>query len=282
MGRGGGQGGGSGAGSGGGMGGKKKRSWDDDAGFLTRLFDYVLPDWEEWGVDKRNRKSRTTLRKLNENAWSSGLIHVRDNTYMIYCCCACGTCVQHGHNQDLVDQTGCCCPCMAACIPCVHCCEMARARRNMRVRMGIKGRWYVDCCLALFCPWLTVCQETRELEMRTGQVWHPLWGFRVKTPLHTSIFWRGKDPLVPEILFGENRLTGTLPFHTEYPAWDTSWNSTRHDSLDAGGQIQTHKDPPSGPGAPQRAGSPAGNTLPPRAGPPTRPGSPPQQLNYLT
>jgi hypothetical protein len=93
---------------------------------------------------------------------------------------------------------------------------------------------------------LTVCQETREIEMRTGQKWylcramlqhphpletpafciwsvdlavfaglawsdhnrHPIWGFRVKTPLHSSIFWSGKDPLMPEILFGENRLTG--------------------------------------------------------------------------
>lgn len=45
---------------------------------------------------------------------------------------------QHGHNQDLVDNTGCLCPCIMACIPAVHCCELTRARRNMRVRMGIK------------------------------------------------------------------------------------------------------------------------------------------------
>jgi len=64
-----GRGSGGGSGAGGGRGGKKKRSWDDDAGLLMRL-------------------------KLNENAWSSGIIHVHDSRYQIYCCMACGTCIQ--------------------------------------------------------------------------------------------------------------------------------------------------------------------------------------------
>ena len=42
-----------GGGGGGGKGGKKKRAWDDDAGFLTRMFDYVLPDFDDWGIDKK-------------------------------------------------------------------------------------------------------------------------------------------------------------------------------------------------------------------------------------
>ena len=40
---------GRGGGGGGGKGGKKKRAWDDDAGLLTRMLDYVLPDFDEWG-----------------------------------------------------------------------------------------------------------------------------------------------------------------------------------------------------------------------------------------
>jgi hypothetical protein len=97
---------------------------------------------------------------------------------MLYCCLACGTCIQvlaclcahfcpkqqakaktdgiflfgreqHGHNQDLVDNSGCCCPCIAACVPVLHCCELTRARRNMRVRMGIKVRIRMRACT---CP----------------------------------------------------------------------------------------------------------------------------------
>ena len=44
---------GRGTGGGGGMGGKKKRAWDDDGGILTRLMDLVLPDFDEWGIDKK-------------------------------------------------------------------------------------------------------------------------------------------------------------------------------------------------------------------------------------
>lgn len=44
---------GRGGGGGGGKGGKKKRAWDDDAGLLTRMLDYVLPDFDEWGIDKK-------------------------------------------------------------------------------------------------------------------------------------------------------------------------------------------------------------------------------------
>ena len=44
---------GRGTGGGGDMGGKKKRAWDDDAGILSRLMDLVLPDFDEWGIDKK-------------------------------------------------------------------------------------------------------------------------------------------------------------------------------------------------------------------------------------
>ena len=46
-----------------------------------------------WGAAGR-RKSQIVLRKLNENAWSSGIVHVWDSRYMIMCCVCCGTCVQ--------------------------------------------------------------------------------------------------------------------------------------------------------------------------------------------
>jgi hypothetical protein len=48
-----GRGSGGGSGAGGGSGGKKKRSWDDDAGLLMRLLDNIIPDFDEWGVDKK-------------------------------------------------------------------------------------------------------------------------------------------------------------------------------------------------------------------------------------
>jgi hypothetical protein len=40
------------------------------------------------------RISRTNLRSINENAWSSGIIHIQDSRYMMYFCCCCGTCIQ--------------------------------------------------------------------------------------------------------------------------------------------------------------------------------------------
>ena len=40
-------------GLGGGGGGKKKRSWDDDAGILVRMIDKILPDFDEWGIEKK-------------------------------------------------------------------------------------------------------------------------------------------------------------------------------------------------------------------------------------
>jgi hypothetical protein len=40
-------------GLGGGGGGKKKRSWDDDAGILVRMMDKILPDFDEWGIEKK-------------------------------------------------------------------------------------------------------------------------------------------------------------------------------------------------------------------------------------
>jgi len=48
-----GRGGGLGGGGGGGKGGKKKRSWDDEAGIISRILDLVLPDFDEWGIDKK-------------------------------------------------------------------------------------------------------------------------------------------------------------------------------------------------------------------------------------
>jgi len=32
----------------------------------------------------------------------------------------CARTQQHGHNQDLIDNTGCVCPCLTACFPLVH------------------------------------------------------------------------------------------------------------------------------------------------------------------
>lgn len=89
----------------------------------------------------------------------------------VICCLLGGTCVQHGHNQDLMDTTGCLIPCLQACIcgssrrslsfsqatfsigvphishggkltlgvtvPCC-CFELTRSRRDLRVRTGIK------------------------------------------------------------------------------------------------------------------------------------------------
>jgi len=216
-----GRGGGFGGGGGGGRGGKKKRSWDDDAGLFMRLLDNFIPDFDEWGIDKKTyappaqwvsalpvRAARALthcaggacdrvqanityesaqaqrkcvelrhhprarqplsdlllrrLRDVHTGGWvavprttafcmvgfaSAGgvaLAVVLPLNSRLRCrpraaATALHTCVhQHGHNQDLVDNTGCLCPCIMACIPVVHCCELTRARRNMRVRMGIK------------------------------------------------------------------------------------------------------------------------------------------------
>ena len=48
-----GRGGGLGGGGGGGKGGKKKRSWDDEGGIISRILDLVLPDFDEWGIEKK-------------------------------------------------------------------------------------------------------------------------------------------------------------------------------------------------------------------------------------
>uniref|UniRef100_A0A7S4PJ92 Uncharacterized protein n=1 Tax=Guillardia theta TaxID=55529 RepID=A0A7S4PJ92_GUITH len=194
----------------------QRRGWDDDRSILQRCLDALTPDLSRYGGIPKTRKSHTKLRKANEHAWSSGMIHVCDNQRMVCCCLCCGTCIQHGHNQDLMNNTGCCVPCVQACLCGLHCCEMTRARREMRVRLDIKGAWAVDCCLVCACPCLTVCQETRELEIRTKQVWHPIWGFRVKTRYNSSFLFSGQAPLLHDICCGEERLTTVVPFKTPF------------------------------------------------------------------
>ncbi|EKX52902.1 hypothetical protein GUITHDRAFT_101352 [Guillardia theta CCMP2712] len=170
----------------------QRRGWDDDRSILQRCLDALTPDLSRYGGIPKT-KSHTKLRKANEHAWSSGMIHVCDNQRM-----------------------GCCVPCVQACLCGLHCCEMTRARREMRVRLDIKGAWAVDCCLVCACPCLTVCQETRELEIRTKQVWHPIWGFRVKTRYNSSFLFSGQAPLLHDICCGEERLTTVVPFKTPF------------------------------------------------------------------
>jgi hypothetical protein len=85
-----------------------------------------------------------------------------------------------------MDNTGCCIPCMEACVLGCCCWELHRTRKDLRTRLGIKGVWsaprprprsrlhlhfaqpahctpgrFIDLCLVCLCPCLTTCQETR-------------------------------------------------------------------------------------------------------------------------
>mmetsp|Transcript_36697 Transcript_36697/g.53820 ORF Transcript_36697/g.53820 Transcript_36697/m.53820 type:complete len:84 (-) Transcript_36697:548-799(-) len=56
---------------------------------------------------------------------------------------------------------------------------------------------------------------------------------------------------MPDILFGEERLTDAIPFDTEYPAWGESWNTMEQsEEVEVDADDLTRSDLPTGPASP--------------------------------
>mmetsp|Transcript_43652 Transcript_43652/g.102641 ORF Transcript_43652/g.102641 Transcript_43652/m.102641 type:complete len:243 (+) Transcript_43652:198-926(+) len=125
-------------------------------------------------------------------AWSSSLLHCCDNPDMVLCALTgVGIFAIHGHTQDALYNGGCFFTCWTGAITWGEC---GRQRRYLRKRLQMSGGEYCfkgcvgDCTETICCLPFTVCQEAREIEIRSRRKWHWLRGFRgVGEPLSVAL-----------------------------------------------------------------------------------------------
>jgi len=80
-------------------------------------------------------------------------------------------CVLYGKNVENISngQSSCCCNALCCCI--IPCSAFLRSpvRRQIRNKYNLQQEPCNDLCVSLFCPMCALCQESRELENRSGE-----------------------------------------------------------------------------------------------------------------